>query len=105
MGEQDLKIEKTEKKNGGRREGSGRKKKEIEIPKLRQLIKDYLSEDEVKELIEELKKQAKKKPELLKFILEQVFGKAAQQVEMSHSGQVHVDVDIKKTIDRVYGVY
>lgn len=97
-------LEKLEKKqHGGKREGSGREKKEITVEKIKKQLKDYLTEDEIKEFVVELKIQAKTKPELLKFTLEQVFGKAAQQVEMNHTGKLEMDVDIKKMIDKVYG--
>ena len=38
------------------------------------------TEKEVKELVEMAKEQAVDKPELLKFLLEQVFGKATQRI-------------------------
>ena len=41
-------------------------------------FRDFISESEVKELVKVAKQQAKTKPELLKFVLEQVFGKAPQ---------------------------
>jgi hypothetical protein len=37
----------------------------------------------VKELIEDAKEMARRKPEIMKFLLEQIFGKAPQQVELT----------------------
>jgi hypothetical protein len=43
-------------------------------------IKDYMSEAEVERMVNKLIAQAEERPELLKFLLEQVFGKARQTV-------------------------
>mgnify|MGYP001615419416 CR=1 FL=1 len=45
-------------------------------------ISDYITEAEVRTLVATAKKQAKMKPELLKFLLEQIFGKAPQSLEL-----------------------
>ena len=41
-------------------------------------FRDFITEDEVKKLVKIAKKQAETKPELLKFVLEQIFGRAPQ---------------------------
>lgn len=61
---------------GGARPGAGRPKGTYNKPQLR----DYISEDEVNKLVEKAKEQAADKPELLKFILDHVFGKARQNI-------------------------
>lgn len=61
---------------GGRREGAGRKKGSTKKPQ----ISDFITEREVKELVKIAKTQAKDKPDLLKFLLEQVFGRARQNI-------------------------
>ncbi|PIV86015.1 MAG: hypothetical protein COW50_03795 [Candidatus Moranbacteria bacterium CG17_big_fil_post_rev_8_21_14_2_50_41_107] len=61
---------------GGKREGAGRPKGAINKFKLRERFTD----EEVMELVSEAKEQAKKDPVMLKFLLEQIFGKARQSV-------------------------
>jgi coenzyme F420-reducing hydrogenase alpha subunit len=68
---------------GGKREGSGRPKGSTTRPQFR----DYITPDEIKGLVEEAKKQAKDKPEILKFVLEQIFGKAMQPTDITSGGQ------------------
>lgn len=76
---------------GGKRKGSGRKPGVSKVTQLKRTIQDYITEDEVKSLIDTAKEQAKEKPELMKFLLEQVFGKAAQTIE--HSGNVNFTLE------------
>ena len=45
-------------------------------------LADYITEAEIKTLVETAKQQASMKPELLKFILEQIFGRAPQSIEL-----------------------
>lgn len=61
---------------GGKREGAGRPKGSGNKPR----ISDYITLDEVKALVETAKRTAGDKPELLKFLLEQIFGKARQNI-------------------------
>jgi hypothetical protein len=46
-------------------------------------LKDYITEKEVKQLVNLAKQQAYKKPEILRFILEQIFGKAKQSLDVA----------------------
>jgi hypothetical protein len=69
---------------GGKQPGAGRPKGSITKPRL----KDYISESEVKELIEKAKEQAKGgDTKLLTFILEQIFGKAPQAIDLTSDGK------------------
>lgn len=68
---------------GGKRPGSGRKPGVSKATELKRKIQDHFSDDEVKELIEDAKEMARSKPEIMKFLLEQIFGKAPQQVELT----------------------
>ncbi len=68
---------------GGKRPGSGRKKGTSKATLIRRSIQDYITEAELLAMIEIAKKQAATRPELMKFLLEQVFGKAPQRVEMT----------------------
>lgn len=65
---------------GGKREGAGRKPG---MSLLKRAILQHFSEDEVKKLIKDAKQMARKRPEIMKFLLEQIFGRAPQQVELS----------------------
>lgn len=67
--------------NGGKRLGAGRKPGVSETTIIKRRIASYFSEEEVKQLVLDIKEQAKTKPELLKFLGEQLFGKAPQTIE------------------------
>jgi len=60
--------------SGGARKGSGRPKGSTNKYK----IIDFFTHEEIVKLVEDAKKKAKKDPQLMKFLLEQVFGKAKQ---------------------------
>lgn len=68
---------------GGKRPGAGRKPGVSKATQIKRKIQEYFSEEDVKEFIALAKQQAKTKPELMKFLLEQIFGKAPQQVELT----------------------
>lgn len=70
---------------GGIREGSGRKigTKNRETT-LRRKITEFFNEGEIRKLVEQAKKEAMEKPEILKFLLEQIFGKAPMRMEMGN---------------------
>lgn len=61
---------------GGKREGAGRPKGSINKFKLR----DRFTDKEIAELVSGAKELAKRDPVMLKFLLEQIFGKARQSV-------------------------
>ena len=75
---------------GGKREGAGRKKGSTKKPQ----ISDFITEEEVKDLVAMAKEQATTKPELLRFLLEQVFGKARQAIELS-GGEEPITFEIR----------
>lgn len=62
---------------GGKRPGAGRPLG----ARTKLMILDYITEEEVKELVKIAKAQAAAKPDLMRFLLEQVFGKARQPIE------------------------
>jgi len=68
---------------GGARPGSGRKPGVSKVTKLKREIQDCFTEQEVQNLIAEAKQMARTKPEIMKFLLEQIFGKAPQRIEMT----------------------
>ena len=61
---------------GGRRVGAGRPTGSTTRPQIR----DFFSDDEIKALVEDLKKTAKKDVTVKKFLAEQIFGKAVQPI-------------------------
>jgi hypothetical protein len=61
---------------GGKRKNAGRPKGQ----KDKLVIRDYFTLDDIEKLVETAKKQAESKPEIMKFLLEQVFGKARQNI-------------------------
>lgn len=64
---------------GGKREGAGRKVGSVKKPR----IADYLTEKEIEQIIQTAKEKALEgDPTVLKLILEQIFGKAPQSVEL-----------------------
>jgi len=69
-----------EKKKGGRPKGA---KNNVSVLKLRK----FVTTKEIERFVNLAKKQAEKDPVLLKFILEQIFGKAAQSVDMTVTPQ------------------
>lgn len=61
---------------GGKRPGAGRPKGSYNRPQIR----DYFTEEEVKELVEMIKTHMVDDMTLLKFVAEQIFGKAVQPI-------------------------
>lgn len=71
---------------GGKRIGAGRPKGATSS--VRPKIVDFVTKKEVTELVATAKKHAKEgKPELLKFLLEQIFGKAPQGLDLTTGGK------------------
>lgn len=68
---------------GGARPGAGRKPGVSKVTLIKRQIQDHFSDDEVMQLIKDAKKMARKKPEIMKFLLEQIFGKAPQRMELT----------------------
>lgn len=60
-------------------------------------ISDYITVEEVEQLVEMAKTQAKERPELLKFLLEQVFGRAKQSMDLTGElTNTNIGLDEKK---------
>lgn len=78
-------IEKIDKRkfNGGFRKKCGRKPREVGIVKFRTQLKDYLTEEDVQKMIKLATGLAEKGDVvMLKFLLEQVFGRAPQPMKI-----------------------
>jgi len=63
---------------GGARPGAGRPKGTSNRPQIR----DHFTDDDVKEVVEMLKTHMAEDMTVLKFVAEQLFGKAPQQLEI-----------------------
>lgn len=72
-------------KKGGRPKGST----------TRPQIRDYISQAEVKELVEKAKAQAPENSRLLQFLLEQIFGKAPQSLDVTSGGERITKVEVE----------
>lgn len=75
---------------GGKRIGAGKPIGSCNKPK----FYDYITIDEIKQLVAICKKQAKKKPELLRFVLEHTFGKAPQNINVGGQEDNPLDIGI-----------
>lgn len=77
-------------KFGGKQPGAGRPKGSTTKPRL----SDYLSEKQVIKLIKKANEMAEEGDTLmLKFVLEQHFGKAIQPMEGSFVGEINISFD------------
>ena len=81
---------------GGPREGAGRPVGKVNI--IRKKILEFFNEEDIRNLVEEAKKQALEKPELLKFLLEQIFGKAPQRLEMTGEDGGKIIIEIAREV-------
>lgn len=75
--------------SGGNRKGAGRKKGSNAFLK----IKDYFTEEDIEKLVLQVKKKAEAGDvQLLKLLVEQLFGKAPQSIELPEgsSGEIKI---------------
>ena len=87
---------------GGKQPGAGRPKGSYTRPQ----FKDFITKTEIKKLVDEAKKQAFEKPEILKFVMEQIFGKAPQSVDLTSKGQPILPTEEKrKEVERAIIIY
>lgn len=68
---------------GGPRKGAGRRPGVSKVTLLKRTFQEYFDESEVKELMKIVKKQMKEEPRILQMVVEQLFGKAPQRLEVS----------------------
>lgn len=81
--------------HGGKRKRAGRPKGSTKRPQIR----DYFTADDVEKLVAELKKRAKKDNSILKFLGEQMFGKAVQPISGPDDGPIKiqgVNISVRK---------
>ena len=79
-------------KRGGKRDNSGRKKKEIVTRSMAKQFSDYFSEEERVKLLERAREMAWTDPIIMKFVLEQIYGKAPQALLVDTNNTVTVNV-------------
>jgi hypothetical protein len=91
---------------GGRRIGAGRKPGISDAMLLRRKIQDHFSDDEMDQLVLALKEEVIKnhRPDLMKFVLEQLFGKASQRVELTGENSRPFVITIAKEIAEQNGL-
>ncbi len=89
---------------GGKRQGSGRKPGVSSATLVRRKFQDYFTEEEVKKLIADVKRESKNKPELLKLIVEQLFGKAPQRMELTGKDGESLVVNLSTEIAQKNGI-
>ena len=84
-------------KKGGKRIGAGRPKGSTRRPR----ITDHFSQKEIDALVRQAKREAKKDLGMLRFLLEQVFGKARQTVIGGGDGEdpIRLDITMRKEIN------
>lgn len=81
--------------SGGKRPGAGRPVGSTNKYK----IIDFFSDEEVYKLVQSAKRKAKKDPILMKFLLEQIFGKAKQPLTGGDEDDKPILVTILDNID------
>ena len=84
---------KGQKSTGGRPKG---------VSEIRHRLRDYITQAEADKLLTRAKEMAETDPTMLKFLLEQIFGKAPQALEISGQDgqpiQIQLDSDIANKI-------
>lgn len=73
---------------GGFRAGAGRKKGSKNLINIKKALIEYMSPQELKNLVERLKRWAKSDKKVAMFIAEQIFGKAKTSGNVQHEGKV-----------------
>ena len=102
----DLELENQNKKNndkglmGGKRKGAGRPKGARDIAVIKQKIREYTSNKELRAMIERLKRWAKRDPKIAMWYAEQVFGKARQTTGLD-GGSDNKPIMISKILDEL----
>lgn len=98
---QNLKNNQVKSSYGGKRIKAGRKKGKSKTTELKEKIRDYLSAEEVKDLIETAKTKAKSDSKILIFLLEQIYGKAPQAINLGGDAKIWV---IPSAMAKEYGI-
>ena len=78
---------------GGKREGAGRP----DGARSKAKITDYMSEGEIDEMVNLFISQCREKPDLMKFLMEQIFGKARQNIGLD-GGEENKPISILQNV-------
>lgn len=73
---------------GGFRPGCGRKPGSKNLTTIKKALIEYMSPQELKNLVERLKRWAKSDKKVAMFVAEQIFGKAKTSANVQHEGKV-----------------
>lgn len=73
---------------GGYRPGCGRKAGSKNLINIKKALVEYMSPQELKNLVDRLKRWAKSDKKVAMFIAEQIFGKAKTSANVQHDGKV-----------------
>ena len=64
-------------------------------------FRDYWNEEEIADLVKEVKEHYKEKPEILKLVVEHIFGKPQQAIDLTSGGKPIPPFDyVKRTTNR-----
>ena len=86
---------------GGRQPGAGRPKGSTNRPQIR----DYFTQQEIKELVDSAKKKAREGNDAtLRTLIEQIFGKPAQALELQGKDGESIKIEISETIAKKNGL-
>ena len=86
---------------GGKRVGAGRKKNS---GNQRYKFQSYFTKKEVKDIVKKVKEQAETRPELLKLIVEQLFGRSPQRMEMTGKDGEKLTIQISEEVAKKNGI-
>lgn len=86
---------------GGRQPGAGRPKGSTKRP----VFRDYFTEKEILEVVARAKEQCKTKPDILKMVIEQLFGKAPQTVDMNANVSIMPSEEVKEKVKKSIEIY
>ena len=86
---------------GGKRAGAGRKKNS---GNQRYKFQSYFTKKEVKDIVKKVKDQAETRPELLKLIVEQLFGRSPQRMEMTGKDGEKLTIQISEEVAKKNGI-
>jgi hypothetical protein len=90
--------------HGGKRKNAGRKEGEAIPSLIKRKFKDYYSEKEIIDIINLAKVKAKEHPDVLKYVLDQLFGKAPQNIQMTGEDGGKIQIEVSEAIAKKNGI-
>jgi len=86
---------------GGKRPNAGRKKNS---GNQKYKFQSYFTKKEVRDIVKKVKEQAETRPELLKLIVEQLFGRPPQRMEMTGKDGEKLTIQISEEVAKKNGI-